>query len=95
MHPKKRLRKSYRKLAVKYHPDKNIDDKGAENKFKEINEAYDVLGDPKKRKDYDNPTTGDFFDPFAGFGGGFQDIFSPHGGYFWWSVKGASGYTIP
>jgi curved DNA-binding protein len=47
------IKKAYRKLAVKYHPDKNPDDKAAENKFKEINEAYEVLGDAEKRKKYD------------------------------------------
>jgi curved DNA-binding protein len=48
------IKKVYRKLAVKFHPDKNPDDKKAEEKFKEINEAYDVLGDVEKRKKYDN-----------------------------------------
>ena len=47
------IKKVYRKLAVKYHPDKNPGDKKAEEKFKEINEAYDVLGDAVKRKKYD------------------------------------------
>lgn len=47
------IKKAYRKLARKYHPDVNPNDKTAENKFKEINEANEVLGDPEKRKKYD------------------------------------------
>lgn len=47
------IKKAFRKLAVKYHPDKNPGNKEAEEKFKEANEAYEVLGDPEKRKKYD------------------------------------------
>jgi curved DNA-binding protein len=47
------IKRAYRKLAVKYHPDKNPDDKNAEERFKEINEAYEVLGDKTKRAKYD------------------------------------------
>jgi len=47
------IKKAYRKLALKYHPDKNKDDKGAESKFKEASEAYHVLSDKERRKNYD------------------------------------------
>jgi len=47
------IKKTFRKLAMKYHPDQNKDNKQAEEKFKEINEAYEVLSDPKKRERYD------------------------------------------
>ena len=47
------IKKAYRKLAMKYHPDRNKDNKSAEEKFKEISEAYAVLSDPEKKKQYD------------------------------------------
>lgn len=47
------IKKAYRKLALKYHPDHNKDDKSAETRFKEISEAYAVLSDSEKRKQYD------------------------------------------
>src|SRR5438046_592468 len=51
--PEKEIKAAFRKLARKYHPDMNAGDKQAESKFKEVSEAYEVLGDPEKRKKYD------------------------------------------
>src|SRR5215475_12288339 len=72
------IKKAYRKLAVKYHPDKNPGDKTAEEKFKEIGEAYEALSDPQTRAAYDQYGHA-AFDPRAragGFGrGGFHDPF--------------------
>lgn len=59
------IKKAFRELAKKYHPDRNPNDNEAEEHFKAVNEAYEVLSDPQKRGEYDNP------DPFRGiFGGG-------------------------
>ncbi len=82
------IKKSYRKLALKYHPDKNKGDKSAEEKFKEVSEAYYSLGDEKRRKEYDNMRKlggfsgdfsssqgfdySDFMNQFSGGGGGFS-----------------------
>ncbi len=75
------IKKAYRKLARQYHPDRNPGDKQAEERFKEISQAHDVLSDSDKRKEYDRGGAfGGFgmpggFDP-GSFGGGFGDILS-------------------
>lgn len=94
------IKKAYRKLAVKYHPDKNPDDKVAEEKFKEISEAYQVLGNADSRKKYDElganwkqyENAG-----FNGFGGGqgfsasgFSDFFD----MFFGGQGGGAGFDI-
>ena len=65
------LKKAYRKLAKKYHPDMNPGDKEAEAKFKEATEAYSVLSDPEKRRTYDQYGHAAFENGGAGQGGGF------------------------
>ncbi len=76
------IKKAYRKLALKYHPDRNKGDKSSQEKFKEINEAYEVLSDPEKRKNYDRfgkqgvDSNFDFGGDGAGYAGtGFEDVF--------------------
>lgn len=82
------IKKAYRKIAIKYHPDRNPGNKEAEEKFKEAAEAYDVLHDAQKRQQYDQfgfdgPMGGGGFGGFGG-GGGFSmdDIFSMFGDVF-------------
>ena len=92
------IKKAFRKMAMKYHPDKNPGDKEAEEKFKEINEAYAVLSDPEKKEKYDRFGHAGV-DPNAGFGGGggfggfggFEYIFDMFGGAFGGFGGGGSG----
>ena len=93
------LKKAYRKLAIKYHPDKNPGDKEAEERFKEVSEAYAVLSDKDKRARYDrfghagmNASGGGF----SGQGMTMEDIFSQFGdifgGHFGGGFGGFSGF---
>jgi len=76
------IKKAYRKLAIKYHPDKTQGDKAKEEKFKEISEAYEVLGDPEKRKKYDQ--LGSNWRQYQNFGG----AAGGQGGFDWSQFSG-------
>ena len=81
------IKKAYRKIAIKYHPDRNPGDKEAEEKFKEAAEAYDVLHDQQKRQQYDQfgfngPMGGGGFGGFGGTSMNMDDIFSMFGDIF-------------
>ena len=81
------IKKAYRKIAIKYHPDRNPGNKEAEEKFKEAAEAYDVLHDPQKRQQYDQfgfdgPQGMGGFGGFSGGGFSMDDIFSMFGDVF-------------
>src|SRR6266700_3439094 len=91
------LKRAYRKLAMQHHPDRNPGDNASEAKFKELNEAYDILKDDQKRAAYDRfghaafeqgggRGPGDF-----GFSGGFADIFDEMFGEFMGGRRGQAG----
>jgi len=89
------IKKAYRKMAIKYHPDKNPDNKEAEEKFKSCAEAYEVLSDEQKKARYDQFGHSAFEGGQGGFGGGgmnMDDIFSQFGDIFGGAFGGGGGF---
>jgi len=89
------IKKAYRKKALQYHPDKNPDNKEAEEKFKEAAEAYEVLSNPEKKQRYDQYGHAGMGGSAGGFGGGFsdiEDIFSAFGDIFGGHFGGFGGF---
>ncbi|NLD49351.1 MAG: molecular chaperone DnaJ [Clostridiaceae bacterium] len=86
------IKKAYRKLAKQYHPDINPGDKNAEAKFKEINEAYEVLSDSQKRAQYDQFGHAGMDAGYGGFGGGFNDFDLGGFGDIFETFFGGSGF---
>jgi len=92
--PADEIKKAYRKIAIKFHPDKNPDDKSAEDKFKEAAEAYDVLGNAEKKQRYDRfGHSGMGGAASGGFGGNMnmEDIFDQFGDIFGSAFGGGGG----
>lgn len=90
---KEEIKKAYRTLAMKYHPDRNAWDKEAEAKFKEINEAYSTLSDDNKRKQYDmfwKSGWASWWNPFGGWFGGWVDVdlWDIFESFFGWGFNG-------
>jgi molecular chaperone DnaJ len=94
--PADEIKKAYRKLAIKYHPDKNPDDKASEDKFKEAAEAYEILSNPEKKQRYDQfghaGAQGGYGGGYGGGGMNMEDIFSQFGDVFGGGGGGGSPF---
>ena len=96
----KEIKKAYRRMAMKFHPDRNPDDKDAEESFKEVNEAFEILSDDQKRAAYDqyghagvDPNMGGGHGGFGGGQGGFGDIFGDVFGDIFGGAGGGRGHS--
>ena len=85
------IKKAYRKLALKYHPDKNPDDSSSEDKFKEAAEAYEILSNADKKSRYDQYGHAGMGQGFGGGGMNMDDIFSQFGDVFGGAFGGSFG----